>query len=74
MYQQQVHQQLVNQQQVHQEQVHSHQVKYCNMCMKVEFDKRKAIHHQGIIQLQFSQCCEQCLIENIQRKSQIDFS
>ena len=46
----------------------------CNICMEVEFDKRKAIHHQGIIQLQFSQCCEQCLIENIQRKSQIDFS
>ena len=44
------------------------------MCMKVEFDKRKAIHHQGIIQLQFSQYCEQSLLENIQRKSQRDFS
>ena len=42
--------------------------------MKVEFDQRKAIHHQGIIQLQFSQYCEQSLLENIQRESQRDFS
>ena len=42
--------------------------------MKDEFDKRKAIHHQGIIQLQFNSYCEQSLIEDIQRKSQSAFS